>query len=95
MLTTREIARVIGGTPHNVRARLAKGWKRSALVLPLGERRQQGLPRVNTQIVAYKLASKFKRRIPTVEEIMAVHPMNDKTAAYWRNAITRALEEML
>lgn len=93
-LTTREIAKVIGGTAHNVRARLAKGWKGEALVLPLGERRHPGVARTTTQIVAYKLALKFGRKIPTPKQIMAVHPMEETTATYWRNAITRALEEL-
>lgn len=93
-LTTREIAKVIGGTQHNVRARLAKGWKGEALVLPVGERRAPGRPRVMTQVVAYKLALKFKRRTPTVPEIMEVHPMAEETATYWRNAIIKALEDL-
>lgn len=90
-LTTREIAKVIGGTPQNVRARLSLGWKGEALVLPLGERRNAGQPRSETQVIAYKLALKFKRRLPSVAETMEVHPMDNTTATYWRNAITKAL----
>ncbi|HRP74550.1 MAG TPA: hypothetical protein PKZ27_03080 [Rhodocyclaceae bacterium] len=94
MLTTREIARVIGGTPHNVRARLAKGWKGEALLTPLGERRRIGKPKGQTQVIAYKLAVHFKHRIPSTKEIMTVHPMEESNACYWRNAIVRALEEL-
>ena len=95
LLTTREIARIIGGSQHNVRQRIRQGWKGAALVLPLGERRRIGAPRVNTQVIAFKLAQKFGRRIPTVAEIEAAHPMDETTATYWRNAIIRAWEELL
>lgn len=93
-LTSRQIARIIGGTPHNVRARIALGWKGEALLTPLGQRKRTGKPKGHTQVVAYKLALKFGRRIPTTKEIIAVHPMEESNACYWRNAIIRALEDL-
>lgn len=92
MLTTREIAERIGGTPHNVRARLAKGWTGVELLLPLRRRRKVGLPRVHTQVVAYKLAAEFQGKRPTVKRIIEIHPMSRSDAAYWRNAILIAQE---
>lgn len=94
MLTVREIARIAGTTAGTIRARLRKGWKGDSLVLPLGERRKEGQPRYPTQIVAYKLAMKFRYRVPTVEEIRAVHPMSEHNARFWRYSMRRAIEEL-
>lgn len=93
MLTTREIAEIIGGTPHNVRARISKGWKGSHLLIPLFERRRLGVARTTTQVIALKLAHAFPHKIPSVAQIQAVHPMDKTTARYWRNAIKQAQEE--
>lgn len=92
MLTTRQIAVRLGTTPHNIRARLAKGWKGEELLTPIGERRRQGQPRTQTAVVAYRLALAFGTRRPTTEEIRKVYPMTESSACYWRNAITIALE---
>lgn len=92
-LTTREIAERIGGTQHNVRARLAKGWKGEALLTPIFERRKPGKPRAATAIVAYTLARTFGSRIPSTAEIQTLFPMEESTAAYWRNTIREALEK--
>ena len=94
LLTTREIAARIGGTPHNVRQRLAKGWSGPQLLLPLRKRRTIGLPKSQTQVVAYKLALHFGRRAPTVAEIRRIHPMDRSNAAYWRNAILTAQQQL-
>lgn len=93
MLTTREIAKIIGGTPHNVRARISKGWKGEHLLVPLFERRRLGVARTTTQVIALKLAHAYPHKIPTVKQIQQVHPMSNATARYWRNAIKLAQEE--
>lgn len=94
MMTTREIAARIGGTTQTVRARLAKGWKGKELLMPINSRRSVGLPRVSTQIVAYKIARQFPDSVPTTAQIRAIHPMQVSTATYWRNAIMRAMREL-
>lgn len=93
-LTTRQIANEIGGTPHNVRARLAKGWTGAQLLIPIFERRRKGVARTPTQVVAYKLALKFGHNIPTVQQIRDTHPMDTSTARYWRNAVIAAQETL-
>lgn len=94
MMTTREIAARIGGTTQTVRARLAKGWKGKELLMPINSRRSVGLPRVSTQIVAYKIARQFPDSVPTTAQIREIHPMGASTATYWRNAIMRAMREL-
>lgn len=94
MMTTREIAARIGGTTQTVRARLAKGWKGKELLMPINSRRSVGLPRVSTQIVAYKIARQFPDSVPTTTQIRAIHPMSVSAATYWRNAIMRAIREL-
>ena len=93
MLTSREIAERIGGTQHNVRTRVAKGWKGEALLVPVFERRKPGKPRAATAVIAYTLARTFGSRIPTTKEIRDLYPMEESTAAHWRNTIREALEK--
>ena len=92
MLTVREIANVLGTSYGVVRARITKGWTGEQLLIPVGERRGKSKPRTQTAVVAYVLATRFKRRIPTTEEIKDTYPMAESTAMYWRNAIKIALE---
>lgn len=93
LLTVRQIALRLGTTPSVVRARLFKGWKGEALMLPTGNRRKEGRPRTQTAVTAYALALKFGSRWPSTREIMAAFPMDETTATYWRNAIRIALEK--
>lgn len=93
MLTTRQIAVRLGTTPATIRGRLAKGWKGEQLLLPTGAKRREGRPRTQTAVTAYALALRFGRKWPTTAEIQRAFPMDDTTAAYWRNAIRIALEK--
>lgn len=93
-MTTREIADYLGTTPHNIRARIRKGWHGEDLLKPIGTRRRIGIARSPTHVVAMKLALTFGRRVPTIAQIRAVHPMEYTTACYWQNTIKRALKEL-
>ena len=94
MLTVREIATVLGTSYGVVRARITKGWTGESLLTPVGERRRKSMPRTKTSVMAYTLALKFGRRVPTTKEIMDTYPMAESTAMYWRNAIKIALEKL-
>lgn len=94
MLTVREIANVLGTSYGVVRARITKGWTGEQLLTPVGDRRRKSVPRTKTSVMAYTLALKFGRRVPTTKEIMDTYPMAESTAMYWRNAIKIALEKL-
>lgn len=94
MLTTRQIAARIGGTPHTVRGRLAKGWTGEQLLQPLRERRKLGQPKGLTPVIACKLALTFGWKAPTAAQIMDIHPMEESTAAYWANAYKHAIAQL-
>lgn len=88
-LTAAQIARIAGITDSRVWARVRIGWKGEDLcrakhdsLLVAKERCSQPVVRI-----AMKLARAFPDGTPTLAQIRKVHPMCERNAMRWRQAL--------
>ena len=94
-LTVPMIAMLAGVSKEAVYQRLRKGLRGEALCAPAHES-QRGVRKPCTKptmVVACRLVRAFPHRVPTVKEIVAVHPMTERNAQRWRQALAQTLAE--
>ncbi len=93
-LTVRQIADIAGITIHGVQVRLRRHWKGEQLCLHISESRRIGWRKRGcsspTMVLALRLALNFPDRLPTADQIRAIHPMTRDNATHWRSAIRDA-----
>lgn len=90
MLSAKRIAALTGTTTEAVWQRVKAGVTGEALCAPKyealrGAKRKCTRP---TVVVAMKLARAFPDRVPTIAEIRRVHPMGERNAMRWRQAMS-------
>lgn len=91
-LTSEQIEKVAGISRSGVLQRIKRGMKGDALAAPkLSDVRGTASKRPSL-VVAYKLATLYPNRIPTLSEIQKVRPMTTKNAYRWQDAARRALQ---
>lgn len=91
-LTVSQIAGRAGITTFGIYQRIRDGVTGAALCDPAHDRlRRQKSPCSRPVILAaLKLATRFPDRLPTVDEIIATHPMSKGNAVRWRYALDEA-----
>jgi hypothetical protein len=91
-LTAHEIARVAGITREGVWQRARGGLTGEALCMPKHEGLRVVRKRCSKPVVhiAMKLARAFPAGVPTLAQIRKVHPMCDRNAMRWRQALAEA-----
>lgn len=88
-LTANEIARITGMSREGVWQRVRSGIVGAELCAP----KHDGLRKVKTPcsrptiMVAMKLARAYPNSTPTLAQIKKVHPMTDRNAMRWRQAL--------
>jgi hypothetical protein len=95
-LTAEQIERVAGLTRSGVRQRLLRGMTGDALVAPkLSDARGEATASKRPAMaLAYKLATLYPSRVPSLAEIQQARPMTEKSAYRWQDAARRALESV-
>lgn len=94
-LTARQIASKAKITKEAVWARVNSGVTGADLCAP----KHDGLRKVRVKcsrsvvVVAMKLARKYPDRVPTLKQIRRVHPMGERNAMRWRQAMKETLEK--
>lgn len=88
-LTANEIARIVGMSREGAWQRIRSGIVGAELCAP----KHEGLRQVKapcsrpTILVAMKLARAYPDKQPTLAQIKRVHPMTDRNAMRWRQAL--------
>jgi hypothetical protein len=93
-LTRAQIAHIAGISRAAVGTRLKWGWEGERLCAGkrTGVNRKRGVVCRSTMLAAAKIARRFPDRVPTVQEIMTVHPMAESTARNWQTTFRRLQE---
>lgn len=91
-LSAKQIALMAGMSREGVWQRVKAGFKGEALCAPKHEslRRAKEACKRPVVVVAMKLAKAFPDKVPSLAEIKRVHPMCDRSAMRWRQALTEA-----
>lgn len=88
-LTMAQMCKRSGLSKNGLQARLARGWTGERLLSkPYPLTCSRARPAL---AVAAKLAAKYPGRVPTEQEMMALHPMTRQAAWSWRTAWRAAL----
>lgn len=95
LLTVPEISRVSGVSREAIYRRIRCGVTGAALCAKKhhGERTTKAKCTRPTVLLAMKLARAFPDDVPTVMQIRKVHPMTDRNAMRWRQAMAEAEAE--
>lgn len=89
-LSRSQIATVAGITNTAVRQRINSGYTGERLCLPAKAGfSKRGVVCRSTMVIAAKIARQFPDRVPSVPEIMQVHPMAKSTARNWQTVFHR------
>lgn len=89
MLTVADMSRKSGVSKEAIRLRMKNGWRGADLLMPAHEMKRnivRKAPRKHVVLAAVKIARAFPHGIPTVKQIMKVHPMGERNALRWRQA---------
>lgn len=88
-LTAAQIARIAGITESRVHQRVRIGWKGEELCLAKHDSLRVVRERCSKPVVriAMKLARAFPDGTPTLAQIRKVHPMCERNAMRWRQAL--------
>lgn len=91
-LTAAQIARTAGITESRVWQRVRIGWKGEELCRPKHDSLRGVKTRCSKPVVriAMKLARTFPDKVPTLAEIRRAHPMCERNAMRWRQAMQDA-----
>lgn len=94
-LTVRQIAEIVGIAEESVHNRIRVGYRGERLLAP----KRAGLREVRVArtdrpaiLTALKLARRFPDRVPSVQEVQAVRPMDKRSACRWRQVWKAVLE---
>ena len=89
-LSRAQIAVVAGISTTAVAQRIRSGYTGERLCLPAKAGfSKRGVVCRSTMLVAAKIARQFPDRVPTLKEIMRVHPMAEATARNWQTVFHR------
>ena len=94
-LTAKQISQLAGISKEAVWQRVRAGYNGAALVAPKHEslRKAKAPCRRPTVLVAMKLARAFPDRVPSIREIRKVHPMCERNAMRWRQAMLESIRD--
>jgi hypothetical protein len=85
-LSRSQIAAVAGISTTAAAQRINNGWKGERLCAPKrsGNYHKRGKVCRSTMVIAAKIARQFPDRVPSIKEIVRVHPMAESTARNWQ-----------
>lgn len=93
-LTVKQIAAVAGTSKTAIYKRLSEGARGAELCVRRWANqsrvRKASPPRRDMLVCAFRIATRFPDRLPTLEDIQAIRPMSRQNAQVWRQAIATA-----